>query len=132
MQCRNMGNDPLKLYGKHKEVSMQLLRLNRLSRLLLIVMLISIASVGLLSPARATTAAASRSWVWTRWDVDISAMNTSANSFHVGESHQITVTQGSFGGGDRSISRDRLTEIRNVKVTDGETSLRYMQASSAS
>jgi hypothetical protein len=80
---------------------------------------------------RQTSYAADRSWVWTRWDVDITNINTRANSFHVLESHQITVTEGSFGGGDRSISRNRLTDIRNVKVTDGETPLRYIAANSA-
>src|SRR5258708_1283728 len=85
----------------------------------------SITSVGNAS------AASSRSWVWRRWDVQITNIDTQANSFHVSETHTINVTQGSFAGGDRSVSLDRVASISNVSVSDGSTPLTYVSADSA-
>src|SRR5260221_2745088 len=86
---------------------------------------ISITSVG------SASAATSRSWVWRRWDVQITNIDTQANSFHVSETHTINVTQGSFAGGDRSVSLDRVASISNVSVSDGSTPLTYVSADSA-
>ncbi len=73
-----------------------------------------------------------RSWEWTRWDVEISNINTSANIFHVVETQVIHVTSGSFGGGDRSVALDNATSVTNVTVTDGSTPLRLVNGNSAS
>src|SRR5260221_6908033 len=86
---------------------------------------ISITSVG------SASAATSRSWVWRRWDVQITNIDTQANSFHVSETHTINVTQGSFAGGDRSRSLDRVASISNGGVSDGSTPLTYDSADSA-
>src|ERR1700690_4153199 len=78
---------------------------------------LSIASVG------NAYAQNSRSWVWQQWDVQISNINTKANSFHVSETQTINVTQGSFAGGDRSVALDRVSSISNVKVSAGSPPL---------
>jgi len=72
-----------------------------------------------------------RSWVWTRWDVVINQFDVAANRFHVKETHQIRVTQGSFAGGDRSIDLSRLTAVENIHVRDGSTDLRRRNAEDA-
>src|SRR5258708_38987452 len=71
---------------------------------------ISITSVG------SASAATSRSWVWRRWDVQITNIDTQANSFHVSETHTINVTQGSFAGGGCHVSSDRVASISSVWV----------------
>ncbi len=96
-------------------------------RILIIALLATLLSL----TARGTTAAASRSWDWRRWDVQISNINTAANIFHVAETHIIAVTNGSFAGGDRSVALDRVTGIDNVSVTEGSTPMKYVQPSSA-
>src|SRR5260221_10812818 len=67
------------------------------------------------------SAATSRSWVWRRWDVQITNIDTQANSFHVSETHTINVTQGSFAGGDCSVSLDLVASISYLGVWEGST-----------
>src|SRR5260221_13510415 len=86
---------------------------------------VAISSVG------SAAAATSRSWVWRHWDVQITNIDTKANSFHVSETHTINVTKGSFAGGDRSVGLDRVDSISNVRVSDGSTPLSFVAADSA-
>jgi hypothetical protein len=94
-----------------------------------ILMIVALAALSLISTRSAS--AANRSWDWRRWDVEISNINTSANVFHVAETHIIAVTSGSFAGGDRSVGLDRVTSIDNVTVTDSSTPLLLRRGSNA-
>src|SRR5258707_3723077 len=85
----------------------------------------------LASAALPASAASSRSWNWDRWDVTISKIDSRGNSFHVTEVQTIQVTSGSFAGGDRSVSLDKLNSIDNVTVSDGRTPLRLVAGNSA-
>ncbi len=67
-----------------------------------------------------------RSIYWGRWDVAITNIDTAHNSFHVAETHQLVVEAGPFNGGDRKIPMDRLTDIRNISVTDGGKALQVI------
>ena len=64
------------------------------------------------------TAAQSSSVYWKRWDVEISAVDTSANQFHVRETHVFVAAGRAFNGGDRTIPLDRLTGISNIVVAE--------------
>src|SRR5258708_19604245 len=86
---------------------------------------VSISSVG------SAAAATSRSWVWRHWDVQITNIDTKANSFHVSETHTINVTKGSFAGGDRSVALDRVDSISNMRVSDASTPLTFVAPHSA-
>lgn len=94
------------------------------------IVIIVFVSISLMLTNRAQ-AQTGRSWNWTRWDVTISNINTSANTFHVSETQVINITQGQFRGGDRSVSLDRVTDITNITVRDDDTLLTKNDAISA-
>src|SRR5947209_4944324 len=97
----------------------------------LVLFLCSLAVALSVVPVSSASAANSPSWVWRRLDVQITNMDTKANSFHVSEVHTINVTKGSFAGGDRSVSLDRVASVSNVRVSDSSTPLTYVSADSA-
>ncbi len=102
-----------------------------LKRLLPIIALVTLALLSAFSvptPARADSSD-NRSIYWTRWDVAITNLDTTQNSFHVRETHQLQIDGGPFNGGDRHIPMGRLTDIRNIQVSDGSTRLRQVNAS---
>jgi uncharacterized membrane protein YgcG len=96
-------------------------------RLTALLLLLSVIVFG----ATHSVQAADRSWDWTRWDVVISSIDTTRNTFHVTETHVIHVTSGTFNGGDRGVDLGRVTGIDKVKVTDGSTPLQLVNGSSA-
>src|SRR5512142_3010765 len=96
---------------------------------ILLVAVVGMLLLGLAGPADAQS---NRSWNWTHWDVTISTVNTRQNSFHVVETQGIQVTEGSFAGGDRSVTFDQVTSIDNVVVTQDGVSLPLSRANTAS
>src|SRR5262245_5995608 len=96
-------------------------------RFVLLLILLALLAIPGLAQAQSN-----RSWVWDRWDVNITNINTSANIFHVSETQVIRITNGSFGGGDRSVALEILTAITNVNVFEGTTQLRLVNGNSAS
>jgi Predicted membrane protein (DUF2207) len=96
-------------------------------RLLAILGILCTVLLVLVHPAQA----ADRSWDWQRWDVVISAVDTTHNTFHVSETQVIKITQGSFAGGDRGVDLGRVTGIDNITVKDGVMPLRFVNAADA-
>lgn len=67
-------------------------------------------------------AAQTRSVFWQRWDVTIDNIDTAANQFTVAETHDVYFT-GSFSFGSRVIGRQNTSDIRNVRVFEGDRAL---------
>jgi len=67
---------------------------------------------------------------WARWDVTISAIDTTDNVFHVSENHDLMVLASDIHGGDRAIPLDRATSIENIHVFDSDQELRRIQGGS--
>ncbi len=95
-------------------------------RILIIALLMMIL---LVVPAGASAQSDNRSLYWARWDVEISNIDTTANSFHVVETHVLQITTGPINGGDREIPLDRITSIDNIRLSDGKTPLRPVNSS---
>ncbi|MBI5959814.1 MAG: DUF2207 domain-containing protein [Chloroflexi bacterium] len=60
---------------------------------------------------------------WDRFDVAIGNIDTANNRFDVVETYRISIETGPFTFGYRDVALNRLNEIRDVSVYDGETRL---------
>jgi uncharacterized membrane protein len=60
-----------------------------------------------------------RALYWEEYNVTISEIDTTANRFHVQETHKLRISTGPFNGGDRKIPLSRVGSIENIRVTDG-------------
>ena len=69
-----------------------------------------------------------RNLVWKSWDVTISAIDTTKNTFHVEEIHDLGMINGVFNSGERQIPLDRLVSIDHIQVFDGNTALTPISA----
>ena len=72
----------------------------------------------------ARVSAQSKSLHWESWTVDISAIDTTHNTFHVVETQTISIDYGVFHGASRNIPLGRTTGISNVVVYDNDTALK--------
>lgn len=73
--------------------------------------------IGLLLVVAAPVVAQSRSFYWQRWDMVITNINTSQNSFDVVEQQEI-VFQGEFRFGFRVIPTDRAESLAKIRVLE--------------
>ena len=85
----------------------------------------------LLSAGSASAQKDSRSLQWDRWDVAISNIVTSSNSFDVTETHVLSIFRGPFSFGFREIPQDKLQSIDNVTLTDNSRTLQQKCSNSA-
>ncbi len=85
----------------------------------LALLLLLLTALWTVTPAQAQA----RSLYWRRWDVSIDSVNTRENRFAVAEVHDIQFTSGQFRFGFRAIPLDRVEDLTNFRVWEGETEL---------
>lgn len=74
-------------------------------------------------PPKAVNHVVALSLQWDRFDVSIGNIDTAGNRFDVVETYSISIETGPFSFGWRDVALNRLNEIRDVSVYDGETRL---------
>ncbi len=82
-------------------------------------------------PGVPTAKPLSDQFMWTRWDVTISQIDTAHNSFHVSETQQTTGFVGIFSRGQRRIPLTHLSAVDHIQVSDDNRPLAVQESDAA-